>query len=104
MASKSARLAPVASISSTLGVLQVATVKLHPSDVPRLMSRALLFDGPSYDRFRDLCRRADYRVVPARTIIHTPARASDAMYMLAVGRVCVYLLTPSGRKVILDSL
>jgi CRP/FNR family cyclic AMP-dependent transcriptional regulator len=77
---------------------------IHPGEGPRLLASTPLFHGLTADELGELCRHARGREIRARATVYAPTDAGDALYVLGRGRVCVYRLTPSGRKVILDDL
>ncbi len=70
----------------------------------QLLASAPLFRGLSPDELGELFREVRHRQFPPGSTFHQPGDELEVLYFLKRGRVRVYRLTPSGRKVILTEL
>lgn len=73
-------------------------------DAVHLLSSAPVFRGLTVPELSELFREVRHRKVPAGTTFHDPADSIEALYFVKRGRVRLYRLTSSGRKIILTEL
>jgi len=70
----------------------------------RLLASTPLFRGLTLNDLSELFREVRHRQAPAGMIFHAPPEAGEVLYFLKRGRVRLYRMTSSGKKVILMDL
>ncbi|TAM57666.1 Crp/Fnr family transcriptional regulator [bacterium] len=74
------------------------TVGITRSEALQLLAEVPLFRGLASDELIELFRGVQHRLVPAKTLLHQQGDGST-LYVLKRGRVNIYRVTRSGRKI-----
>lgn len=72
--------------------------------IVQLLASTPLFQGLALEELSEFFREIRHHQVSAGTTFHDPASAAEVLYLVKRGRVRVFRLTPSGRKIILTEL
>lgn len=74
------------------------------AQVVELLALTPLLRGLTFDELSEVFRAVRHRQVRAGTTFHNPADGAEVLYLVKRGRVRLYRLTPTGRKIILTDL
>lgn len=85
---------------------RMSTIAGGPSraQAVELLARTPLFRGLTSDQLSELFRAVRHRQIGAGTTFHSPDAETELLYFIKRGRVRLYRLTATGRKIVLTDL